>query len=100
MRLGNELGRSVGVLVFESVEVVAHAGQKPRLALNVEDAEATKSRLRHRTQKPTLARARAAAHRYHESLLPRTAAQRIDSRFRRVAYLSCLPLWPKSGENS
>ena len=85
-----------GVLDFEPVEVVAHSGQKPRLALNVEDAETAKSCLRHRAQEPALARARAAAHGHHESLLAGAAAQRINFWFRRVAHLSLVSL---SGRN-
>src|SRR5688572_10129185 len=74
------------MLDFEPVELRPDALQKARLALDVEDAQAAEARVRHAAQEVAFACARAAAHRHHEALLARAAAQRVDSRFRRVTH--------------
>src|SRR5919199_279156 len=68
--------------------------KQPRLALHVEDAEAAEAGLRQAAQEPALARARAAADGHHQTLLARTPAQRVNSRFRRSAHLNHSPQKP------
>ena len=59
-------------------------------ALDIEDAEAAQPGLRHAADEMALAHARAAADGHDQPLLPRTAAERINSRSLRVAHLFCL----------